>query len=206
MLRVLIAGEESRQVRDLASTLGEMGFSFVLASDEEDAAREVAGQALDLVLVVVNGSPPGHLVQRLHQERNIPVIALLPRKALDNLDPSLDVDDFAVAPWDAAEIAARAKRALERASGRSRGDLIECGPLVIDQGRCEVSVGGRLISLAFREYELLRFLAGNPGKVFTRETLLNKVWSYDYFGGDRTVDVHIRRIRSKIEEGDYSFI
>ena len=85
-------------------------------------------------------------------------------------------------------------------------ELIRCGDLVIDLAKCEVSLSGRLIPLTFKEYELLRFLASNRGRVFTREALLNKVWGYDYYGGDRTVDVHIRRLRSKIEDPTHTFI
>ena len=85
-------------------------------------------------------------------------------------------------------------------------ELIRRDDLVIDLARIEVSVAGRPIVLAFREYELLKFLASNPGRVFTRDVLLDRVWGYDYFGGDRTVDVHIRRLRSKIEDSGHVFI
>jgi len=84
--------------------------------------------------------------------------------------------------------------------------IIKCGDLVIDLAKCQVSVGIRLVTLTFREYQLLKFLAGNQGKVFTRDALLDKVWGWDYYGGDRTVDVHIRRLRSKIEDRNHSFI
>jgi two-component system alkaline phosphatase synthesis response regulator PhoP len=84
--------------------------------------------------------------------------------------------------------------------------LIKCGDLVIDIAKYEVSIGGKLLALTFKEYELLKFLAKNRGRVFTRETLLNEVWGYDYYGGDRTVDVHIRRLRSKIEDSTHTFI
>ena len=85
-------------------------------------------------------------------------------------------------------------------------DIIRCGDLVIDSVKCEVSLSGKPIILTFKEYQLLKFLASNKGKVFTREALLNKVWGWDYYGGDRTVDVHIRRLRSKIEDINHSFI
>jgi two-component system alkaline phosphatase synthesis response regulator PhoP len=77
---------------------------------------------------------------------------------------------------------------------------------MIDPAKCEVSINGRLVVLTFKEYELLKVLISNRGKVFTRETLLNQVWGYDYYGGDRTVDVHIRRLRSKIEDATHTFI
>ncbi len=86
------------------------------------------------------------------------------------------------------------------------GPVIKSGDLIIDPVKCEVHLGGRLLALTFKEYEMLKLLAINPGKVFTREALLNEVWGYDYFGGDRTVDVHVRRLRAKVEDPVHSFI
>ena len=77
---------------------------------------------------------------------------------------------------------------------------------MIDLEKYEVSLNGSILTLTFKEYELLKFLATHPGKVFTRDAILNKVWGYDYYGGTRTVDVHIRRLRSKLEEGSQSFL
>ena len=84
--------------------------------------------------------------------------------------------------------------------------LIIHGDLVIDLPKYEVRQAGRLIILTLKEYELLCLLASNPGKVFTRKTLLNKIWGYNYYGGARTVDVHITRLRNKIKDGDNYFI
>jgi DNA-binding response OmpR family regulator len=84
--------------------------------------------------------------------------------------------------------------------------VLRCGALLIDLANYKVMLDGRPIELTFKEYELLRFLASNRDKVFTREALLNRVWGYDYFGGARTVDVHIRRLRSKIEDRGHAFI
>ena len=81
---------------------------------------------------------------------------------------------------------------------------IRCGDLVIDPVSCEVILKGEALDLTFREYELLKFLALNRGRTFTREALLNRVWGYDYFGGDRTVDVHITRMRKKL--GNYASV
>ena len=84
--------------------------------------------------------------------------------------------------------------------------IIRVGDLVIDQDRYEVTVAGKKVILTFKEYQLLCLLAANPGRVYTRETLLSRVWQYDYFGGTRTVDVHIRRLRSKVEDASHLFI
>ncbi len=126
---------------------------------------------------------------------------------LRNPNGHLDlIDDFVTKPYDLGEVKARVKRLLNKASTTDNNNIIRCGDLVIDVDRYNVFVGDRRIVLTFREYELLKFLASNRDRVFTREALLNKVWGYDYYGGDRTVDVHIRRLRSKIEGANHTFI
>ena len=85
-------------------------------------------------------------------------------------------------------------------------EYLKAGDIVIDLPRCEVSVSGRVVDLTFTEYELLKLLISEKGHVLTREVLLNKIWGYDYYGGDRTVDVHITRLRSKIEDPSHGFI
>lgn len=119
-------------------------------------------------------------------------------------DPAL-IDDFVVNPPRFGELEFRIKRLLA-GQGREEGEQIKLGDMVIDLAKCEVSVAGRPVLLTFKEYQLLKFLAGNPGRVFSRDALLNKVWGYEYFGGDRTVDVHVKRLRSKIEDINHSFI
>ena len=128
------------------------------------------------------------------------------REKINGCDLSSGVDDFVVKPWEANEVTARIKRILRQKGSTGSEDIIKCGDLVIDSAKCEVSLGDKPIILTFKEYQLLKFLANNKGKVFTREALLNKVWGWDYYGGDRTVDVHIRRLRSKIEDINHSFI
>ena len=116
------------------------------------------------------------------------------------------VQDFVIEPCETEEITLRVEKALKETYAVESKDLIRIGNLVIDLARREVSLDGKILSLTFTEYELLIFLAANSGRVFTREALLNKIWGYDYYGGDRTVDVHIRRLRAKIEWGKHPFI
>ena len=141
-------------------------------------------------------------------DTKLPLIALVARPRIADLDPSLDITDFIAAPPDPDELVARARRALRDPGGPSPddGDVIRVGDLVINTSSYEVTVKGERIGLRFKEYELLRMLAENPGRVFSRDALLNQVWGYEYFGGTRTVDVHIRRLRSKIEDADHPFI
>jgi DNA-binding response OmpR family regulator len=146
-----------------------------------------------------------HCLERCSQLR-IPVIGLVPEDHLADLDESLGLDDFVVSPPSPPELVVRARRVLKRSKSPDADNVIRNGDLDIDPTSYEVSLKGRPVNLRFKEYELLRLLATNPGRVYTRESLLSQIWGYDYFGGTRTVDVHIRRLRSKIEDADHSFI
>ena len=110
-------------------------------------------------------------------------------------------DDFCVLPARPDELTARLQHLFWRNGQSMRPDLIEYGPLMLNLETYQAAVAGRVLDLTYMEYELLRFLAGHPAKVFTRETLLSRVWGYEYYGGARTVDVHIRRLRAKLGRG-----
>ena len=114
------------------------------------------------------------------------------------LDPASGIDDFIILPSSAHELLARVRLLLWKTHKINADDVILAGKLVIDQANYTVAVDTRSLELTFKEYELLRFLVSHRGRVFTREALLNQVWGYDYYGGTRTVDVHIRRIRAKL--------
>ena len=206
MPSVLIVAEASDQTEKLAAALDECGFTCSRVSGDLPAEELLADGTPDLVLVADDaGVAPSALIDDLRRLRRVPLIALIRLNSVSRLNGWLDVDDFLVEPWNPVELVARSRRLLSR-SGGDPADQISHGDLVIDTARCEVAVAGRPVLLSFKEYELLRFLASNPGRVFSRDSLLNRVWGYDYFGGDRTVDVHVRRLRSKIEPLGYSFI
>jgi DNA-binding response OmpR family regulator len=131
-------------------------------------------------------------------EHDARLIWLATEEQAARLDPASGLDDFAILPSSAAELLARVRLILWKTHRVDGADLLIAGEVVIDQANYSVSVAGKPIELTFKEYELLRFLASHRGRVFTREALLNQVWGYDYFGGTRTVDVHIRRIRAKL--------
>jgi len=210
MFKVFIIADHTEQMRGLSSSLSHKGFTCSITPDGENAIDEVIEQGPDLVLIAMDGSlassGTSSLLQRIKAERQLPVVILLSKGAIDRLDSHPSVDDFVIEPWDATEVAARAKRVLWRTNNVHSEELIKSDNLVIDLAKCEVTIDGRRLALAFREYELLKFLASNKGRVFTREALLNRVWGYDYYGGDRTVDVHIRRLRSKIEDSSHTYI
>jgi len=130
-----------------------------------------------------------------------PLILLLSPQQLGALELREDLfDDFCATPCDPRELEARLSHLFWRTGRGLRPELVEYGPLVLNLETYQASVAGKPLSLTFMEYELLKFLATHPGKVFTRETLLSRVWGYEYYGGARTVDVHIRRLRAKLGE------
>ena len=130
-----------------------------------------------------------------------PLLLIVDLAQLEELELREDLfDDFCVMPWRGQELEARLAHLFWRTGRGTRPDLVEYGPLVLNLETYQAGLSGRPLDLTYMEYELLKFLATHPGKVFTRETLLSRVWGYEYYGGARTVDVHIRRLRAKLGE------
>ena len=208
MPNVFIIANKSEQLMKLRAELAQRDFDCLIVPYNDEAIGQIVGQSFGVMLLDTDEAPTGseawELAQSIRQDMNMPLIALMSREKLNGLDSS--VDDFVVKPWEVNEVIARIKRILRQKESIDIEDIIKCGDLVIDLDKYEVSLGNKLVLLTFREYQLLKFLASNKGKVFTREALLNKVWGWDYYGGDRTVDVHIRRLRSKIEDPTHTFI
>ena len=207
---MFILANESEQARKLGSELAQRGFDCLIVPNKDGAIEQIAGRSLGVMLLdtdeVTTGSEAWELAQRIRQEGHMSLIALVSREKLNGLDSGAGIDDFVVKPWEATEVTARIKRILRQKGGMDSEDIIRCGDLVIDSAKCEVLLCDKPIILTFKEYQLLKFLANNKGKAFTRDVLLDKVWGWDYYGGDRTVDVHIRRLRSKIEDSTHAFI
>jgi DNA-binding response OmpR family regulator len=130
--------------------------------------------------------------------QDVPVVLSLSCEQLLVTDPTIDADELLVKPYGPEELRARIGRARKQVNGINSDDIVRIGSLQIDLATYEVSIDGAPIDFTYMEYELLRFLATHPGRVFTREALLSRVWGYDYFGGARTVDVHVRRVRAKL--------
>jgi two-component system, OmpR family, alkaline phosphatase synthesis response regulator PhoP len=208
MPNIFLVAKEIGIGKKLYSLLSNQGFTVALSTGKDKMVERVIREIPQLIMVEMNGYASQEILHGLTFksgiQSHIPIIALVTSENLDRPEDYLGVDDFIVWPCDDKEIIFRVKRLLQRNSLTE--ETIRCGNLVIDLANCEVRVGGKVVELTFKEYELLKFLAKNRGRVFSREALLNKVWGYDYFGGDRTVDVHITRLRSKIEESGLVFI
>ncbi|MFA5093896.1 MAG: response regulator transcription factor [Candidatus Omnitrophota bacterium] len=134
------------------------------------------------------------------------LFAVLPADGIQVLDNIPAIGDFIFEPFNPSELVTRMKVLLKKAIPTDSEDMIKAGDLIIDVSRYEVTLSGSKLELTFKEYELLKFLASNKGRVYSRDQLLDKIWGYDYYGGTRTVDVHIRRLRSKIEDRRHTFI
>lgn len=203
MYKVAVIAEHSEEIAKLCSELSEHGFHcFIIGKN--DTLEQVKEQRPDLLIIEYTGSTDTEkLCRYFKQEQGSPIIILSPLEKIASFDGYMD--DFLIEPLNIKEMAVRAKR-LIRKKDEFTVNQINTGNLTIDPDKYEVYADGRLVSLTFKEYELLRYLASNPGRVFTRDTLLNRVWGEDYFGGDRTVDVHIRRLRSKIEDSTHTYI
>jgi len=129
---------------------------------------------------------------------DIPVVLTVEANQIEDLDAIIDVDELIVRPFGAPELRARIARARRQANGIAPDDIVRIGSLALDLATYQVAVEDRPIDFTYMEYELLKFLATHPGRVFSREALLSRVWGYDYYGGARTVDVHVRRVRAKL--------
>ncbi len=136
-----------------------------------------------------------------------PTLVLISGSRLDELQTRDDLfDDFIITPFMPQELEARLQHLLWKSGKGIRPELITYGPLSLNVETYQAMLEDRPLDLTFMEYELLRFLASSPGQVFTREILLSRVWGYEYFGGARTVDVHVRRLRAKMGEEHASLI
>jgi DNA-binding response OmpR family regulator len=210
MLRSIIIAQENKTHKELCKSFAENGLACSITPYNNRVIKTIASQQPDIVLLEMDEQMPNaetrKLIQSLKKERPLPVIALIPREMLGGIDSQLDIDDFVLSPYNSKELVLRINRFAPNGRNIESSELIKCDDLVIDLITYEVTVEGKIVELTFKEYELLKLLASHRGRVYTREALLNKIWGYDYFGGDRTVDVHIRRLRSKIEDSKYSFI
>lgn len=216
MFSLAIITPDAGEIKKLRSDLLEQGFRCYVTTNVEKTLAEFTKRTPDVVIIVAGdeGVEVGDLARSIKQQNQLPVIALLTRKLLASLTGGpapgrswdTDIDDFVIEPWESPELIARIKRIIRLTKHIASVDILKHGDLMIDLADWQVTLGGQPVSLTYKEYELLRFLASNPGKVFSREALLDRVWGYDFFGGDRTVDVHIRRLRSKIEDATHNFI
>ncbi|WP_173923668.1 response regulator transcription factor [Agromyces sp. Marseille-P2726] len=133
---------------------------------------------------------------------SVPLVLIVTEGGLTAVTPDWGVDDVVLVDAGPAEVDARIRLAIGRTQSTQPAERIQTSGVIIDEASYSAKVRGRALDLTYKEFELLRFLAAHPSRVFTREQLLSEVWGYDYFGGTRTVDVHVRRLRAKLGDLD----
>ena len=190
---------------ELAQALDLAGYPWKAAADESTAARLEPDDGWAGAIVCAHVEPErAFALCRALRKRDAPlepVLLLVSGTQLGDLELRDDLfDDFCLAPFHPIELEARLRHLLWKGGGGVKPDVVEYSELALNVETYQASIEGRPLDLTYMEYELLKFLAQNPGKVFTRELLLSRVWGYEYYGGARTVDVHIRRLRAKLGE------
>ena len=211
--RVLVVDDEKTIVDILTFNLKKDGHEVLEAYDGEMALQMALSEKPDLILLdVMLPKMDGFTVcRKIREQSDVPILMLTAREEeVDKvLGLELGADDYITKPFMVRELMARVKANLRRTAPQpeaaapastSNPNVIRIGELEIDEERYEVRKAGKPIELTLREYELLKFLATQPERVFDREALLEKVWGYEYYGDMRTVDVTIRRLREKIED------
>ena len=208
--RVLVVDDEKNIVDIIKYNLKKEGYEVITAYDGEGAVKLNEENEPDLILLdIMMPKLDGYAAcRKIREKYDTPIIMLTARaEEVDKvLGLELGADDYVTKPFGTRELMARVKANLrrrssaEQAEGEDNQNVLSFGPLSIDLKLFEVKKGGKVIDLTLREYELLKFLASQKTQVFSRETLLEKVWGYEYFGDVRTVDVTVRRLREKIED------
>jgi DNA-binding response OmpR family regulator len=190
---------------ELARTLDLGGYSWKAVASIGDAGEHEpdSGWAGTLVDATADAEGAWAFLRAIRNQADtqLPVIVLIGGAQLSELEHRDDLfDDFCLSPFHPSELEARLRHLLSGDVAVVSSDMVEYGALTLNLETYQASIGGRPLDMTYMEYELLKFLAQNPGKVFTREILLSRVWGYEYYGGARTVDVHVRRLRAKLGE------
>ncbi len=206
--KVLVVDDEKLIVKGLRFALEQDDMEVDTAYDGEEAVEKAREGnydiiLLDLMLPKLDGM---QACQQIREFSDVPIIMLTAKG--DDMDKILGLeygaDDYITKPFNILEVKARIKAIIRRTAGRSgqeqRDRIVQVGELVLDCDARRVQVSGREVNLTAKEFDVLELLVLNPNKVYSRENLLNLVWGYEYPGDVRTVDVHIRRLREKIEE------
>jgi len=205
---VLIVEDEAALVTMLRYNLEREGFAVCAASDGEEALVQIAERKPDVVLLdwmlpLVSGIEVCRQIRRAPASRTLPIVMLTARGEEGDRIRGLNsgADDYVVKPFSPAELIARLRAVIRRAQPTSAEEVLRFADLALDLVAHRVSRGGRPIHLGPTEFRLLRFLMQHPGRVFSREQLLDQVWGHDVYVEARTVDVHIRRLRKAINVG-----
>lgn len=208
-IKILVVDDESRMRKLVKDFLGREGYQVLEAGDGMEA-MEVFYDEKDIALIILDVMMPRmdgwQVCREVRQSSKVPIIMLTARsEERDELQGfALGVDEYISKPFSPKILVARVNAILRRANVLSGGDEIDAGGIVIDKVAHQVKIDGKEIELSFKEFELLSYFVENQGIALSREKILNNVWDYDYFGDARTIDTHVKKLRSKLgEKGNY---
>ena len=212
-IKILVVDDEVHILELIKYNLENRGYIVKTASDGEEALKLFYSERfdliiLDLMLPLIDGIEICKIIKR-DETKDVPIIMLTAKTSETDKVYGLEIgaDDYITKPFSIKELMARVKVVLRRSRESDKDfneKIIKLGNVKIDLEKHEVTKSGEIVELTLKEYQLLRILIESNGKVLSRNTLLDMVWGYDYFGETRTVDVHIRNLRKKIEEDNGS--
>lgn len=207
-LKILVVDDEARMRKLVKDFLANKGFYVEEAGDGEEAVDKFFAQK-DIALVLLDVMMPKmdgwEVLKTIRKYSQVPVIMLTARsEERDELQGfSLGVDEYISKPFSPKILVARVEAILRR-SNASGGDALSVGGILIDKAAHQVTIDGKEVELSFKEFELLSYFVENQGIALSREKILNNVWNYDYFGDARTIDTHVKKLRSKLgAKGEY---
>lgn len=212
MATVLIVEDEESLAEPLAFLLQKEGFATLIAGDGPTALKTFAAQSVDIVLLdlMLPGMSGTEVCRELRAQSTVPVIMVTARDSeIDKVvGLELGADDYVTKPYSSRELIARIRAVLRRRvtdveqvrSEEPSGDVLSCGRVRLDVERHTVEVDGESVSMPLKEFDLLEYFLRNAGRVLTRAQLIDRVWGANYVGDTKTLDVHVKRLRSKIEE------
>jgi two-component system response regulator RegX3 len=204
MTRVLVVEDEESYSDALAYMLRKEGFEVAITATGPDALAEFDRAGADVVLLdlMLPGLPGTEVCRQIRQTSNVPIIMVSAKD--DEVDKvvglELGADDYVTKPYSPRELVARIRAVLRRGSEPDLAPMtLEAGPVRMDTERHVVTIDGEDVRLPLKEFELLEMFLRNPGRVLTRGQLIDRVWGSDYVGDTKTLDVHVKRLRAKIE-------
>lgn len=206
MTKILVVEDEASFSDALSYVLGKEGFEVVVADTGDGAIASFDKFGADLVLLdlMLPGLSGTEVCKQLRSRSNVPIIMLTAKDTeVDKVvGLELGADDYVTKPYSKAELVARIRAVLRRQgeSVETQDSILVAGPVHIDVERHQVKIDNNSVSLPLKEFELLEYLIRNTGRVLTRAQLIDRVWGSDYFGDTKTLDVHVKRLRAKIEK------
>jgi len=207
MTKILVVEDEASFSEALSYVLTKEGFEVTVADTGDGAIKAFDKEGADLVLLdlMLPGLSGTEVCRQLRSRSQVPIIMLTAKDSeVDKVvGLELGADDYVTKPYSKAELVARIKAVLRRGIGgatEENNNLLSAGPVEIDVESHKVKVNGEFVTFPLKEFELLEFLVRNSGRVLTRTQLIDRIWGSDYFGDTKTLDVHIKRLRAKIEK------